>query len=278
MNSQKKILIIDFMFLWNRIYSVKGAATGEHIFRSLQHVDQSSYYYKKYAVLDGRHSTGYRKKLLSEYKSNRSDKSEVYKYLDNFLGKYAVQLKTVKFIKNDHYEADDVISALVQRFDQAVKYIYSGDTDLYQLLKFDNTYIGTKYSRGMIIEPISESSAKETYHKRYNLKVEDVHYIVKCKTFKGDTSDNIPIACPGMRTATIDYLIEHFWKDDEPLTSKILLDMATYLREHGKRAEFENFYDNRKAIIRNYKLVQLGYDTPDVFSNAKILQENGNWE
>ena len=79
MNSQKKILIIDFMFLWNRIYSVKGAATGEHIFRSLQHVDQSSYYYKKYAVLDGRYSTGYRKELLSEYKSNRSDKSEVYK-------------------------------------------------------------------------------------------------------------------------------------------------------------------------------------------------------
>lgn len=278
MNSRKKILIIDFMFLWNRIFAVKGIHTGFHICQSLQHVDTSDYYYKKYAVLDGNNSTEYRRKLLPDYKDNRSDKSEVYWYLDKFLSKSAAQLKTIRFIKNDNYEADDLISALVQRFDKADKYIYSGDTDLYQLLKFDNTYIGTKYSRGMIIEPISESSAKETYHKRYSLKVEDMHYIVKCKTFKGDSSDNIPIACPGMRTATIDYLIENYWKGDEPLTSEILLNMATYLRENGKRSEFENFYDNRKAIIRNYKLVQLGYHTPDVFSGAKILQESGNWE
>lgn len=278
MEDRKKILIVDFMYLWNRVRAVKGTHAGSHIYASLQHVDSSDYYFQKYIVLDGVNSSEYRRKWLPDYKEGRSDKSESYSDMEKFLLNNAVNFKTLKFIKNDTYEADDVIAAFVKKYDKADKFIYSGDTDLYQLLRFDNTYIGTTYSRGMVITPVSKEEANKRYTKKYGINIKDSHYITKCKTFKGDTSDNIPIACPGMRTSTINTLLENFWDNDEPLSSTILLNMANYLKENGKQSEFHNFFDNRKAIIRNYKLVQLGYSDPDVFTNAKTLQESGIWE
>lgn len=274
---RNKILIVDFMYLWNRIYAIKGAGTGAHVYMTLKNADESDYYFKKIVVLDGINSTDSRRKILPDYKGTRSNKSEIYAAMSAFLKNNAANLSTFRFVKNDKYEADDIITRLVKSYLSVDKYIYSGDTDLYQLLRFENTYIGTNYSRGMIIKPIENKEATQRYAKKYNLKVEDVSYIVKCKTFKGDTSDNIPIACPGMRSATINTLIEKFWGEDEPLNSQILLNMAEYLRDNCKESEFNNFFENRKAIIRNYKLVQLGYEPTEPIE-LLTLQESGEWE
>lgn len=272
-----KVLLIDFMYLWNRIYAIKGSMAGPHIYASLKHVDESGYYDRKIAVLDGVKSSAIRRAIYPEYKQNRNDKTDSYKMLNNFLKSNAVNFKTIRFVKNDMYEADDVITAFVKKY-TVDKYIYSGDTDLYQLLRFDKTYIGTNYSRGMIIIPVSKSEVLSRYKKRYSIDVKDYSYITKVKTFKGDTGDNIPIACPGMKTKTLDYLLQNFWGNDEPLNSSILFNMAKYLKENGTETEFENFYNNRKAIIRNYKLTQLGYDNKDVLTDLLALQESGDWE
>lgn len=277
MTDKQKILLIDFMYLWNRIYAIKGELTAPHIYASLKHVDESDYYKRKIAILDGEYSSDFRRQIYSEYKTNRSDKSESYESLENFLSKNAVNFKTIHFVRNDSYEADDVITAFVKKY-SCDKYIYSGDTDLYQLLRFDNTYVGTNYSRGMIIEPVSKGEALRRYNKKYNVNIKDYSYITKVKTFKGDSGDNIPIACPGMKTKTLDILFEKFWAGDEPLSSSIMLNMANYLKEHGTQREFDNFFDNRKAIIRNYKLIQLGYGEPNVFDGLVTLQESGSWE
>lgn len=278
MRSDKKILIVDFMYLWNRIYAIKGVNTGSHIYQSLKHVNDSDYYDLRLVILDGLSSADGRRAIYPEYKSTRSDKSESYDLLNKFLKYKAVHLNKMKFLKNESLEADDLIAMFVKKYSGAQKYIYSGDTDLYQLLRFDNTYIGTNYSRGMIIEPITNTEAEKRYEKKYGLKINDVSDIVKCKTFKGDSSDNIPIACPGMRSATINTLIEKFWRGSEPLTPSILLNMAEYLRDNCKPAEFHNFYENRKAIIRNYKLVQLGYNENEDWSGLLSLHESGEWE
>lgn len=278
MSSSKKILIVDFMYYWNRCYSVKGATTPEHVYKSLKHVDESDYYFYKAIVLDGLESTKYRRTMYPEYKTNRDDKSSNYDHMELFLEKYAYQLESLRFIKNDAFEADDIIAALVKRYDKCEKYIYSGDTDLYQLLRFKNTYIGTDFKRGMIITPIDFEEAMRRYSKKYNLDIRDASYIVKCKTFKGDSSDNIPVACPTMRSVVIDQLIREYWSEDVPLTPEILLNMANHLKKNGSRKDFENFFDNRKAIIRNYKLTQLGYNDMKILEKLQVLQEGGQWE
>ena len=278
MGNLRKILIVDFMYLWNRVYAIKGQLTGAHIYDTLKAVDTSDYYYKKFIILDGENSTARRRMIYPDYKVNRGDKTSVYAAMDSFLKTNAVKLKTLKFIKNSNCEADDLITNFVKRYIEDEVYIYSGDTDLYQLLRFKNTNIGSKYSRGMIIEPITESVAKECYAKRYGLNVKDISYITKCKTFKGDTSDNIPIACPGMRTKTIDSLIENYWSGDEPLTARILYNMAVYLKNNGTKKEFDLFFNNRQALINNYKLTQLGYtNNNNLFICSKVLTGDGEW-
>lgn len=272
-----RVLIVDFMYLWNRVYAIKGRDTVAHIYNSFKYVDDSDYYDEKLIVLDGLHSTNGRRKIHADYKTNRGDKSKLYQLMNVFLDAAATSYKTLEFLKNDEYEADDLITALVKNYEDADKYIYSGDTDLYQLLRFPRTYIGTKYTKGMIIKPIKTEDANNCYKKRYKLDVENPSYIIKCKTFKGDTSDNIPIACPGMKSKTINYLISEFWSNDEPLNSTILFNMAKYLKSTNTK-EFNNFYENRASLIRNYKLCQLGYSESSVLENTKQLREDGTWQ
>ena len=259
------------------MYAIKGRDTVVHIANSFKYVNDSSYYDEKLIILDGLSSTASRRKIHADYKTNRGDKSKLYQLMNVFLDAAATDYNNLVFLKNDNYEADDLITALVKHYKDSDKYIYSGDTDLYQLLRFPRTYIGTKYSKGMVIDPIKIEDANNCYRKRYKLDVEDPSYIIKCKTFKGDTSDNIPIACPGMKSKTINTLISEFWSEDEPLNPSILLSMAKYLQSTNTK-EFDNFYKNRASLIRNYKLCQLGYSETSVLDDVKQLQEDGTWQ
>lgn len=276
----KKLLIVDFMYLWNRMYAIKGVLTGEHVGRLFKALNDSDYYDGKFIILDGTQSTKYRRKIYPEYKTNRSDKSKVYDGMQDFLTKNYSTFKKCKVMENDSYEADDVITMLVKAHETtADKYIYSGDTDLYQLLRFPHTYIGTKYSGPMVLDPISMEEALTRYEKKYNMPIPHPSYITKCKMFKGDPGDNVPIACPGLRSSTISKLIENCWREDAPLTSTILLNMAKYLKKNCTEKEFNNFYNNREALIRNYKLTQLGYTDQMVTEGLKVLNyEDGKIE
>ena len=54
--------------------------------------------------------------------------------------------------------------------------------------------------------------------------------------------------------------------------------MHEYLKEHGTKKEQDNFYEHRKAIIRNYKLTQLGYIDFNVLKDLKVLNDVGEWD
>ena len=275
----KRTLIVDFMYLWNRVYSIRGNETPKLVKATLKSIENSGYYDDKYIVLDGDHSTSLRRRVYPDYKMGRGDKSERYKLLSQFLQDISEDFEELKIIKNDNFEADDVITYLVKNSDSIV-HIYSGDTDLFQLMRFPRTHVGTDYKRigTFILTPIHEEEAKERYFKRYGINVRNMSYITKCKAFKGDTSDNIPIACPGMKAKTIEALLNECWSEDTPLTPEIMKNMNKYLKEHGTKKEQENFYSHRQDIIRNYKLTQLGYLDFNVTKDLQILNELGEWD
>ena len=263
MRNKRKVLLIDFMYLWNRLYSVRGDKTADCVDDILRELMDDEYYWRKYVILDGKNSVDTRREIYPAYKKNRTNKSKCYEALYEYVDENVGTLKGLHFMSNDTLEADDVITEKVQEYsyggDKFSKYIYSGDTDLHQLLRFPNTYISDKFTRPFRIIPIDEENALERYSKKYNIEMKDPSYITKCKMFKGDSGDNIPVACPGLKSTTISTLIENCWSNDEPLTSKILYDMAKYLKLHGTAKEFEKFYNNRHLLARNYKLTQLGY-------------------
>jgi hypothetical protein len=80
-----------------------------------------------------------------------------------------------------------------------------------------------------------------------------------------------------MRSKVILELLDNCWSYDEPLTSEILVNMAKYLRRNGYLKEFNNFYNNRKQLICNYKITQLGYTNPNISRGLKELSEDGIW-
>lgn len=275
----RRIFILDFMYLWNRVYAIKGLDTGKHVHKTLHALDNSDYYSDKFVVLDGLNSTCARRKILPEYKAGRSDKSKVYDLMNKFLYNSSEDFESVHIIRNNNYEADDVITGIVQRFPGDNKYVYTGDTDLFQLMRFYKTYVGDKFSTkgSLILEPTSTKEALARYKKRYGVEMRSLSYITKCKAFKGDLGDGVPIACPGMRAKTLSALFKNCWNNDEPLSSSVLLSMAQYLSKNGTKKEFINFYEHRNDIIRNYKLTQLGYTKPDVWSALEELDETGEW-
>ena len=275
----KRTLIVDFMYLWNRVYAIRGNETPKLVLATLKSMENSMYYDDKYIVLDGTNSVSLRRKVYPEYKASRGDKSDIYKLLNQFLQDISKDFKELKIIRNNNFEADDVITYLVKNSDSIV-HIYSGDTDLFQLMRFPCTHVGTDYKRvgTFILTPIHEEEAKERYFKRYGINVKNMSYITKCKAFKGDTSDNIPIACPGMKAKTIEAMLNECWSEDTPLTSDIMRNMHSFLKEHGTAKEQSNFYEHRKDIIRNYKLTQLGYIDFNVAKDLKRLNKIGEWD
>ena len=206
----KRTLIVDFMYLWNRVYAIRGNETPKLVRATLKSMENSMYYDDKYIVLDGTNSVSLRRRVYPEYKASRGDKSDIYKLLNQFLQDISEDFKELKIIRNDNFEADDVITYLVKNSDSIV-HIYSGDTDLFQLMRFPCTHVGTDYKRvgTFILTPIHEEEAKERYFKRYGINVKNMSYITKCKAFKGDTSDNIP-GVPGIGEKTALTLIQKF--------------------------------------------------------------------
>lgn len=262
------------MYLWNRIYAVRGAGTCDFFKGFFKTLGSSDHYFRKYIVLDGTSSTSSRREIYPEYKTNRNDKTKLYKYMNDTLSECFALTEGCKIISNENCEADDVITMMVAHYPNVEKYIYSGDTDLHQLLKFPNTFISDKYTGAMVLKPIAVKDALSRYEKKYNIRMRRPSDITKCKMFKGDAGDNIPVACPGLRSSTIEKLLDNCWSGDEPLSPNILKSMSAYLKEHGTDKEYNNFFRNRPTLIMNYKLTQLGdIQNNKVLAGLKLLRQ-----
>ena len=287
----KRIVLMDFSWLYNKYYYVAKYAVlqqdsldtnkdvGEVVLRMLeQFFNTVKNSYKDTNViltLDSPTSTLKNIAIFEGYKQNRNkeEKKEVYKDINEIIrslnkffavkGKNLQNSTSFSFIRSKTYEADQLIAQIVKKHSTDNEIIiFSGDKDLIQLTSYPNTYISDKFEKGQFII----KTDKELFEKFKNSKGEDFtristnkRDILKYRSLKGDTSDNLSPVFPRIKDKEIIEIIQNHWVDDqeEELTEeridKIIEDDLQY--ENPKLAE--KLKSNKGVWLRNYKIMDL---------------------
>lgn len=265
----ERLLLVDFMFLWNRIFYVSSGDYYERVMKVIEKLHNSNYYSKKIIVLDGKNGTSKHKALLEDYKAGRSDKTEVYSKIDLFIKEASDKYPSVMFVRGDDYEADEVITNFIPLYNRKYEvYIYSGDKDLIQLLRYNNVFIGDRYHRGIELVPWTREEALGKFEKATGGRLDNFVDLVKFRAFRGDASDNIPAAIPRITSAKIFELIENCWKDST-LTPSTTSNIMNYVK--GTSLE-DKMVQGIKDLERNWKLMYLSNaNYEQVLKNTKRL-------
>lgn len=282
---------MDFSWLYNKYYYVAKYAvsqqgshdynkdTSEVVVRMLRqflNLIKTSYEDTRVILaLDSPTSTLKNIAIFEGYKQNRDkeEKKEVYKNINDTIikinkfftskDKNLQNSTSFSFIRSKTYEADQLIASMVKKacYNYEV-IIFSGDKDLIQLTSYPNTYISDKFEKGSFIIKTDE----ELFEKFKNSKGEDFtristnkRDILKYRSLKGDTSDNLSPVFPRIKDKEIIEIIQNHWVDDqeEELTEeridKIIEDDLQY--ENPKLAE--KLKDSKDVWLRNYKIMDL---------------------
>ena len=276
----KRIILIDFSWLYNKYYYVaKYSASqkesldseeslSEVVLRMLkQFLNLVKNSYKDYFVLlalDSPTSTLKNSSIFEGYKQNRNkeEKKEVYKEINNIIKGINKSFNKFVFIRASSYEADQIIAFLVREHcDNGDIIIFSGDKDLIQLTSYPNTYISDKFEKGRFLVKADE----ELFEKFKNSKGEDFtristnkRDILKYRSLKGDTSDNLSPVFPRIKDKEIIDIIKNYWVDDqeEYLTIERIDDIIDDVRGDNKLLA-EKLEANKEVWLRNYKIMDL---------------------
>lgn len=274
----KRIILIDFSWLYNKYYYVAkysasqkegldfGKSEDEVTLRMLKqflNIIKNSYKDTKVILaLDSPTSTLKNIAIFEGYKQNRNkeEKKEVYKNINKIISKINKAIPSFSFIKSKTYEADQLIASLVKKYCNNYEIIiFSGDKDLIQLTSFPNTYISDKFEKGQFII----KTDKELFEKFKNSKGEDFTRvsmnkkdILKYRTLKGDTSDNLSPVFPRIKDTEIVDIIKNYWIDEEELSEERINDIIDDVRGDNEKLALK-LEANKDVWLRNYKIMDL---------------------
>ena len=282
---------MDFSWLYNKYYYVAKYAVAQQegfdankninevVLRMLKqflNIVKNSYKNTKVILaLDSPTSTLKNFAIFEGYKQNRDkeEKKEVYKDINPIIRSlnkfFTIEAKNLQdstsffFVKAKTYEADQVIARIVSKHSHDHEIIiFSGDKDLIQLTSYPNTFISDKFEKGNFIIKTNE----ELFDKFKNSKGESFtristnkRDILKYRSLKGDSSDNLSPVFPRIKDKEIIEIIQNHWVDnqEEELTeeriNKIIEDDLQY--ENPKLAE--KLRVNKDVWLRNYKIMDL---------------------
>jgi hypothetical protein len=187
---QPRVALVDLSWLMYRSYfslnDLSYVANGEvypsgHIYGTVKAVIQiQKMGYTVLLCVDSRT----KRKINQEYKANRKEQIyNIFKDL-NIILSICTYLPEVYYIKEEGYEADDIINSIVKTGIDPV--IFSKDNDLIQ------SDLPFKFSNSLGPEDFNIVDRREYIQHKYKL---DLSYLpVWHKVMRGDKSDNIPIA------------------------------------------------------------------------------------
>lgn len=274
------LILIDFSWLYNKYYFVASYALENNKFKEdglEKNLYRMLYEFLKRIVsmnkvkiilaLDSPTSTLNNFKIFEGYKQNRDKelKKEVYSVLDNILLKLIKSLdsKVFSFVKAKGYEADQILSCIVKKLHEKHKIIvFSGDKDLIQLTSYPNTFISDKFEKGNFIIKTDE----ELFAKFKNSKDEDFtrisnnkRDILKYRSLKGDSSDNLSPVFPRIKDKEIIEIIKNHWVDnqEEELTEERIDKIIEDDLQYENPVLAEKLKKNKDIWLRNYKIMDL---------------------
>lgn len=276
----RRLILIDFSWLYNKYYFVSSFALGND-FKGNFNDDIESYLYKMLfqfltrikncypkskvtLALDSPTTTLNNFKIFEGYKQNRDKelKKEVYACLDSVLKKLIRNLsrETFAFIKAKGYEADQILSYMIKKLHSKHEIIlFSGDKDLIQLTAYSNVFISDKFEKGNFIIKTDE----ELFQKFKNSKGEDFTRvstnkkdILKYRTLKGDTSDNLSPVFPRIKDREIVEIIKNYWIGEGALSENYIDYIIEEVRK-GNEVLAEKLKESKDIWLRNYKIMDL---------------------
>lgn len=191
-----------------------------------------------------------RKELDPDYKLNRTKYSESFyrslDYLRLILLNYSDKFFCIQI---ENFEADDLVPAILETFTQQDKIlIISEDLD-YSRCITDNVHLFKNH----------QVFTKQSFKEKYGFEPTK-EKVVLWKTFKGDSSDNIPVGVPRLRENKIFYLINKYAD-----IYSILENVHSEIEVLGEKC-INHILDHKSRLILNYQLV----DFIDIDSNILI--------
>lgn len=209
-------------------------------------------------VFDGRGGSAKRKRIYSDYKGNRSNKTKLrrHDHHESTLEEEQESMRhqfsrlvsyldclPVTFMAMDGIEADDAIAYIAQMYETECKKItiVSTDRDFYQLVD----------ERIQVWSPIKK--------KMYDIQaVQDefgVHpaNMVIYRTFTGDASDNIP-GVNGIGPKTVLKLLPELADATEFTVDAVFQKSKDSLKESKS---YQKILDNSRIIEQNYQLMNI---------------------
>ncbi len=266
------LIKIGFHGLKNYYHKKEHIGAMFHFMNTLRRMIDNNNYDKVVVFWDGEDNRNHRKLFYPEYKANREEGSEDFKEISITKQKKRVmeylEEVYVRQLIVDGHESDDLIAYYCQKAVNEKITIFSGDSDLLQLIN----------ERVSVYEPKS----KLTYNHGDFIKIKDYLYIPHqnistLKILNGDSSDNIEgIYYMGYKTIkklfpeitseviSLDYIIDKakqmHLKDKNNRALQNLLSGKTKSKILG-----EEFFDINKKLI--------DLSEPLVSEDAKILVE-----
>lgn len=172
-----------------------------------------------------------RKEILEEYKGQRPNSDDVYKYTNDI--KNILSSLGIKQMFPKNFEADDIMYWLC-----AVKYpnecvLVTTDTDMYQL-------ITPELSENIFYNPKKKMQINEVFLKQKFKAKNGLEFIIR-KALRGDAADNIP-GVKGIRNTRVEEVVECLCPEFDMLS----LQKSNILKE-----------EEYKIFERNIKLMKL---------------------
>lgn len=179
----------------------------------------------------------FRHKIFKEYKAKRPPMKDDLKAQIPWIREF-LKINEIPILEEPGFEADDVISSIVNRYPKDQKYILSGDLDLLQLVS-ENCYL-IHPQKGITEFTIYNP---EKVKERFNIEPKKIPLY---KVLVGDESDNIP-GVPGIGPKKAVKILEKISNIDE------LKDNLKYFERDIRK----NIEENWELIERNIELVTL---------------------
>lgn len=272
-----RILIIDGLNMWIRTWSAIPvlSSSGQHVgavagyLKSIGSVIRQFEPTRCIIAFDGKGGSLRRRKLFSEYKSNRTPKDtwkKEFSSTEEERESMKMQIaRTLEYIENlpltfvriDHIEADDTIANIAkQYYDEDTKItIVSTDRDFLQLVD-DNISIWNPIRK---IHYTSKQMEEE-----YGMLPQN--YLLY-RILTGDNSDNIPgISGLGLKT-----LLKEYPFSDTKMNLEDFIELTVRKSNEKKPKKFvQSILTNLPALELNSKLMQLGNVDISLYSKNQI--------
>lgn len=260
----KNIILIDLFNVWHKAMHVcnyDNIYLLSYMINYIKFIYKSKQYDEIYLVIDGKDKST--KSSYAKYKEGRNKREGCYDTLRTFV---SVVSRYVTVVRNKDAEGDFVLAKLAMHFlnKNYDVTIFSNDKDFLQLAQF-NIHIADKLLHGKAII-LTEEEILMKFKNSKKEPLDKLQNILKYRVFKGDTSDRISPSVKGLQDKYIREII-NLWEGND-LNEDILNSLIDKIKDKKIQQQLIN---NKKNILRNYKLMNLINVKDEVLENIKIL-------